>query len=406
MSRTLVSQRRCALAAKSIISVASRKSGQESTSLKEKPMAHDNRGRIAILYPGDYGERTNATAENNRFADLFRAFAAKEIHAEPAVYHDDFCAEVRDQLMQIDAVLVWVNPIQGGRNRSILDSMLREVAGAGIFVSAHPDIILKLGTKEVLCRTRDIGWGCDTHLYTSMEQMLQELPARLANGKARVLKQYRGNGGIGIWKVQLPMNNFTIAERGILRPQLETIVRVRHAKRGCNEEEITLGQFFERCEEYFVANGRMIDQEYQERLPEGMIRCYLVHEKVAGFGHQAINALFPAPSGASPTEAPQPGPRLYHPATEPEFQALKHRLEHDWVPAVQRLLEIETESLPILWDCDFLLGPQGKNGEDTYVLCEINVSSVAPYPESAVPYVIDASVARVQTARQRRGLTV
>ena len=110
-------------------------------------MAHDDRGRVAILYPGDYGDRTNATAENNRFADLFRAFAAKGIRAEPAVYHDDFCAEVRDQLMQVDGVLVWVNPIQGGRNRSILDSMLREVAAAGIFVSAHPDIILEVGDK-------------------------------------------------------------------------------------------------------------------------------------------------------------------------------------------------------------------------------------------------------------------
>ena len=58
-------------------------------------MAHDYRGRIAILYPGDYGDRTNATAENNRFADLFRAFAAKGISAETAVYHDDFCAEIR-----------------------------------------------------------------------------------------------------------------------------------------------------------------------------------------------------------------------------------------------------------------------------------------------------------------------
>ena len=263
-------------------------------------MAHDARGRVAIVYPGDYADRTNATAENNRFADLFRAFAAEGLHAEPAVYHDDFCAEVHDQLMQVDAVLVWVNPIQDGRNRSILDAMLREVAAAGIFVSAHPDVILKLGTKEVLYRTRDIGWGCDTHLYNSMEQMRQELPGRLAIGKARVLKQYRGNGGIGVWKVQLPMKDFTGPERGMVAPpQPETIVRVRHAKRGCTEEEITLGEFFARCEEYFLADGRMIDQEYQERLTEGMIRCYLVHEKVAGFGHQAINALFPAPSGAA-----------------------------------------------------------------------------------------------------------
>jgi hypothetical protein len=364
-------------------------------------MRHDPGGRIAILYPGDYADRANATPGNNRFADLFRAFAAAGMHAEPAVYHDDFCAEVRDQLMEVDAVLVWVNPIQDGRDRSVLDAMLREIAAPGIFVSAHPDIILKLGTKEVLHRTRHFGWGCDTHLYSSMEQMWRELPERLANGKARVLKQYRGNGGTGVWKVQC------IAEQASgSTPQPGTVVRVRHAQRGCGEEAITLSEFFARCEKYFLGDGRMIDQEYQERLTEGMIRCYLVHEKVAGFGHQAINALYPAPSGALPTEAPQPGPRLYYPPTKPEFQVLKNKLEIEWVPAAKHLLEIDTESLPVLWDCDFLLGPKDDSGQDTYVLCEINVSSVAPYPESAVPYIIDATAARVQAARQRRNLDI
>src|SRR5262249_49325349 len=254
---------------------------------KRNSMAQDGYGRIAILYPGDYVVRRNATAQNNRFADLFRALAAKGIHAEPAVYHDDFCAEVREQLMQVDGVLVWFNPIQDGHTRSILDSMLREVAATGVFVSAHPDIILKLGTKEVLYQTRDIGWGCDTDLYESTQQMRGKLPLRLADGRARVLKQYRGNGGEGIWKIQLPINLSTSANgRTLALPQLGTLVRVRHAKRGCIEETITLGEFFERCEQYFIANGRMIDQEYQERLPEGMIRCYLVHEQVAGFGHQ------------------------------------------------------------------------------------------------------------------------
>src|SRR5438105_2612867 len=90
---------------------------------KRNSMAQDGCGRIAILYPGDYEVRRNATTENDRFADLFRAFAAKGIDAEPAVYHDDFCAEVREQLIQVNGVLVWFNPIQDGRNRSILDSM-------------------------------------------------------------------------------------------------------------------------------------------------------------------------------------------------------------------------------------------------------------------------------------------
>lgn len=359
--------------------------------------------RIAILYPGDQAVRRNATAENNRFSELFAAFAAKGVHVEPAVYHDDFCEEVREQLKQVDGVLIWVNPIVDGRDRSILDSMLRDVALEGVFVSTHPDVILKLGTKEVLYQTRDIGWGCDTHLYNSMEQMRKDLPVQLAAGKARVLKQYRGNGGDGVWKVQLPANTLT-NEGGSheMLPRPETVIFARHAKRGSNEEEITLSEFFDRCEQYFVANGRMIDQEYQERLTDGMIRCYLVHGEVTGFGHQAINALFPALPGAPPTEAPQPGPRLYHPPDKPDFQALKRKLEQEWVPAAQQLLEIDTASLPILWDCDFLLGPKGDNDEDTYVLCEINVSSVAPYPESSVPHIVDVTMAQVRAARQRR----
>ncbi len=365
-------------------------------------MTKSSRGRVAILYPGNHEARRSATPENNRFSQVFRALANLGMHVEPAVYHDEFCEEVRQQLMHVDGVLVWVNPIEGGRDRSILDAMLGEVASAGVFVSAHPDVIVKMGTKEVVYRTREIGWGCDTHLYSSREEIRRELPLRLAAGKACVLKQYRGNGGVGVWKVELAKSApVDTGSGGAPLPQPETPIRVRHAKRGQIEEEISLGEFLARCEQYFTGHGKMIDQAYQPRLTEGMIRCYLVHDKVAGFGHQAINALYPAPPGAPPNEAPQPGPRLYHPPTMPEFEPLKRKLEQEWVPAMQRLLDIDTASLPVLWDADFLLGPKRASGEDTYVLCEINVSSVAPFPESAVPYVAEATLALTEAARQR-----
>lgn len=354
------------------------------------------RGRVAILYPGDREARRNATPENNRFSKVFRALDNLGLRVQPAVYNDDFCGEVRQQLLQVDGVLVWVNPIEGGRDRSILDAMLRDVAASGVFVSAHPDVILKMGTKEVLYRTRDIGWGSDTHLYRSMEEIRRELPSRLAAGEARVLKQYRGNGGDGVWMVALTKNVSTPL------PQTETLVRVRHAKRGSLEEVMTLGEFFTLCERYFSSHGGMIDQAYQPRLTEGMIRCYLVHDKVAGYGHQAINALYPAPPGAHAGDAPQPGPRLYHPSSVPEFEPLKRKLEQDWVPAMRKMLDIDTASLPVLWDADFLLGRKTESGEDSYVLCEINVSSVAPFPESAVPYVAEATIAVTEAAGQSR----
>src|SRR5262249_60114507 len=82
-----------------------------------------------------------------------------------------------------------------------LDALLRQVAARGVWVSAHPDVILKMGTKEVLHRTRTMSWGSDTALYRTAEAMRVELPARLAAGP-RVIKRNRGNGGQGLWKVE------------------------------------------------------------------------------------------------------------------------------------------------------------------------------------------------------------
>ena len=98
--------------------------------------------------------------------------------AEPVFYQDDALESVRDQLLGLDGVMVWVNPIQDGSNRSHLDALLREVAASGVWVSAHPDVILTLGTKEVLYRTRDLGWGTDTDLYRDAADFRARFPAR------------------------------------------------------------------------------------------------------------------------------------------------------------------------------------------------------------------------------------
>jgi hypothetical protein len=142
----------------------------------------------------------------------------------------------------------------------------------------------------------------------------------------------------------------------------------------------------------------MIDQAFQSRLPEGMIRCYMAQNEVAGFGHQLIKALVAPPPGGEP-EAP--GPRIMHPPDAPAFQRLRRKMEDDWVPSMQKLLDIPTSSLPALWDADFLYGPKSADGSDTYVLCEINVSSVAPYPDSAVPKVAAIVAAAGQAPRHR-----
>ena len=72
------------------------------------------------------------------------------------------------------------------------------------------------------------------------------------------------------------------------------------------------------------------------------------------------------------------------------------KMEKEWLPAMCRLLAIDRESLPVIWDADFLYGPKTAAGEDSYVLCEINVSSVYPFPESALEPLAQATSRRLR----------
>jgi Domain of unknown function (DUF6815) len=342
--------------------------------------------KIAVVWRGDAEARKAATPQNNRFHRIFEELAAVGIMAEPAVYDEAFADEVRAQLLSADGVLVWVDPIHQGKTRVALDPLLREVAERGPWVSAHPDVILEMGVKEVLFRTRHLGWGADTHLYRTAAELLDEFPSRLHSTGPRVLKQNRGNGGQGVWKVELAPTSAGGADR----------VRVLHAQRGSIPEELSLRDFIARCEAYFGWGGCIIDQPFQPRLPEGMIRCYMGVDRVAGFGHQLIKALIPPPPEGPNAPAAQPGPRIMHgPDAEP-FRALRAKMEQEWVPQMIEVLGIDRTRLPIIWDADFLYGPRAASGQDTYVLCEINVSSCF-----AIPDEVPSAIARLAFDRCR-----
>ena len=332
---------------------------------------------VALLYPGDRAARDLADPAASRFADLFAAFAAEGVHAEAAVYHDDFADEVAAQLQRVQGVLVWCNPIEGGRRRDRLDTLLRQVAGTGAWVSAHPDTVLRLGTKDVLVETRDLPFGSDVHRVDSPSQLAAELPARLQAG-ARVLKQHRGHSGIGVWRVELARGSTAAGT-----------LKLRHAQRGSEEERVDLSGLVQRMAPYFepAQGGHMIDQAWQPRLADGMVRAYLVEDRVTGFGHQAINALHPS--------AALPGPRLYHGPDLPQFQSLKQRLESGWIERLRARLGLAREQLPLLWDCDFMLGDSKPGEAQAYVLCEVNVSSVWPFPPASMVPLVKAAKARL-----------
>ncbi|WNJ93971.1 Cj0069 family protein [Bosea sp. 685] len=327
-------------------------------------------GRVALLWRGDEAERRSATLATSRFKAVFAALADVGVKAKPVVYEDEVVDAVRAELARFDGVLVWVNPIHEGRNRSNLDALLREVAARGVWVSAHPDVILKMGVKEVLHRTRMMSWGGDTALYRTAEAMRAEFPARLAAGP-RVIKRNRGNGGQGVWKVEMLASVEMPAS-----PANRPMVRVLDATKDV-PEELALDAFLERCVAYFE-DGCVIDQVFQARLSEGVVRCYMAGDRCAGFGHQKVKALVEAPAARA-----QAGPRLYTSKAEPRFQRLRRLMEDEWTPQLATVLGIQQCDLPMIWDADFMLGPPGEDGTDAYVLGEINVSSVFPIPDEA-----------------------
>lgn len=345
-------------------------------------MAAEHPPTLALLYPGDHGARQRNDPGESRFAMLFEAFAAAGVLAEPAVYHDDFADEVAEQLRRVDGVLVWSNPIESGRRRDRLDTLLRELAQAGIFVSTHPDVILRLGTKDVLLDVCGLPFGSDTVRVDSLAQLAEELPQRLQIG-ARVLKQHRGHSGIGVWRVEQLAGS--------------ALLVVRHAQRGCEEQHIAMSTLLSHLATYFEPEhgGHMVDQAWQPRLVDGMVRAYLVEDRVVGFGHQALNALHPGRPGEA---APMPGPRHYHPADRPQFQSLRRLLETGWIELLRQRVGLAREQLPMLWDCDFMFGEPTAEQAERFVLCEINVSSVSPFPTSAIDPLVAAVKARL-TAR-------
>jgi hypothetical protein len=271
-----------------------------------------------------------------------------------------------------------VNPIERGRDRSVLDALLRDAAAAGIWVSAHPDVIQKIATKKVLVDTQHLSWGSDTHLYRTIPELRDGLPAHLAAAGPLVLKQRRGMGGMGVWRVELVS---------------AATVRAQHAASGSEVEELLLDEFVDRCKQYFDGDGCMVGQPFQPRLDEGMIRAYLAHDLVVGFTHQYPRGLMSAGPDNRPTS------KLFELAGAPAYARLRQLLETEWVPALQEIAGVATNELPVIWDADFLLGPRTEDGGNSYVLCEINASSTFSFPEHAMPTVARAALERIEEQR-------
>jgi hypothetical protein len=174
-----------------------------------------------------------------------------------------------------------------------------------------------------------------------------------------------------------------------------TVVRVQDARaKDGSSEHLALGAFMARCQDYFAWSGFLVDQAFQDRLADGMLRCYFSHDQVAGFCRQwPAGLLDHDPHQGTPPASVMEGPDV------PAYQDLRAQAETEWVPQMTQVLGIDAHELPVIWDADFLYGPKTPAGQDTYVLCEINASAVWPFPPAAAPVIATAAFARVQAAR-------
>lgn len=327
---------------------------------------------------------------------LFSAFTDLGATAQAVTYADDALDDVRAELMDLDGVIVWVNPIQDGATRVHLDALLRDVSAAGVWVSADPEVIDKMGTKEVLHVTQSLSWGSDTAIYRSPEELAQGFPKRLGSFGRLVVKQARGTSGNGVWRVEVADS----LSGGDLGPDTPVLIQRSEPRTVTPLEESTLGSFLETCNGYFGWSGSIIDQPYQDRVADGMIRAYFVHDQVAGFCHQWPKGLV-TPGNTAEDDPPRV------PAMEDSdaaaYAGLRTEAENEWVPGMQKLLGLSAHDLPVIWDADFLYGPKTTTGADTYVLCEINVQAVWPFPPLASRQLVAAAVERATDARSARG---
>jgi hypothetical protein len=353
---------------------------------------------VALLYPGDRAMRDRSDPAESRFAALFAALAASGIRALPAVYHDDFADEVQAQLSDVEVVLAWCNPIEGGRRRDRLDALLAALSAKGVFVSAHPEAILRLGTKDVLYETRDLPFGSDVARIESVAQLDRELPSRLRRG-ARVLKQHRGHSGIGVWRVELVDPASAALE-----------VRLRHAQRDSDERRVDWAELLRTMAPYFDARERRphdrsgmaaaARRRHGPRLPRAGSR-----RRFRPSGRQ--RAL---PGGArrgdgAAWSAPVPRPRRGRlPAAE---AAPRRGLGRAAAPAGRPRPGAPADALGLRLHARGGRGgrEEGEEGEGgpRYVLCEINVSSVSPFPASAIQPLVAAVAEQLERSRKGTG---
>jgi len=336
---------------------------------------------IALLLYGDENSTRDVFTEE-KYKGLAEALVDEGFIVKTVLYNDSIANYLENELIQFSAVLVWVNPIEQGGSRYLLDELLLRIANKGVYVSTHPEIILKIGTKKVLYSTKNMDWGVDTEIYSEYKGFENRFLSSMKNSDIRVLKQYRGNGGNGVFKVCFADENCKN-------------IKVIHAPTANEVQILTVDEFHKKFSKYFEDGGLLIDQEWIKNITNGMVRCYLTGDKVSGFGYQESNALCPLSDDPESRVRPTSG-RFYFSENCGLFQDLRKIMESKWIPQLLESHSVSADLTPLIWDIDLFINDVNTHfTEKKYSLCEINVSCVSPFPSSCIKFITNELITKI-----------
>lgn len=265
-----------------------------------------------------------------------------------------------------DAYISRVNPgnIPGGEKGYF--ELLNRLSEAGLVGMSTPTEMMAYGAKDALVKLADTDLvPDDTYAYYDVETFHKTFPSSISYGE-RVLKQNRGSTGSGIWRVQI--QDPEVAKNVEPGTALPLVTKLKCTEAVDNHTEVReLGEFMDFCDQYIIGdNGMLVDMRFMPRIVEGEIRIllvgphpvFVVHKKPAAGGDNFSATLF---SGAKYTyDKPEAWQDLIDQFAEAR-------------PIIAE--KLGGDNIPLIWTADFMLD-DGPNGEDTYVLGEINCSCV------------------------------
>ena len=105
--------------------------------------------RVAVMFAGDPSTRATVKLEETRFGNIAKALRDVGLDVEAASYADEVADEVREQLLRVDGVLVWVDPVRKDGNRAKLDPILRDVASDSPLDTTTIDIVVPIESEAL-----------------------------------------------------------------------------------------------------------------------------------------------------------------------------------------------------------------------------------------------------------------